>query len=197
VYLPNCTITQVSHIGSCALSAKSVITNALHVLDLKYNLLSVSQITKELCCSVTFFSNFCVFHELYTGKVKEVGKEEGGLYLLLSQLTHGPESEVKKSVCVVPRVLSSIEVWHQRLGHVSSIVLARLFDMNKDSMCKVSKCTVCPCAKQTRLPFHSSSIKSNACFDLIHVDVWGPYNTPTFDGNKYFLTIVDDFSRMT
>jgi len=32
---------------------------------------------------------------------------------------------------------------------------------------------------------------------MVHVDLWGPYSTTTFDGNKYFLTIVDDFSRMT
>lgn len=32
---------------------------------------------------------------------------------------------------------------------------------------------------------------------MIHVDLWGLYSTSTFDGNKYFLTIVDDFSRMT
>ncbi|KAL3373978.1 hypothetical protein AABB24_005776 [Solanum stoloniferum] len=34
-------------------------------------------------------------------------------------------------------------------------------------------------------------------FYLIHVDLWGPYSTTNFDGNKYFLTIVDDFSRMS
>ncbi|XP_070034212.1 uncharacterized protein [Nicotiana tomentosiformis] len=49
---------------------------------------------------------------------------------------------------------------------------------------------------QTRLTFPSSSIKITTCFNLIHVDVWGPYKTATFDGNRYFLTDVDDFSRM-
>ena len=33
-------------------------------------------------------------------------------------------------------------------------------------------------------------------FDLIHADVWGPYKFPTHDGNRYFLTLVDDCSRM-
>lgn len=26
--------------------------------------------------------------------------------------------------------------------------------------------------------------------------MWGPYDTPTFDGNKFFLTIVDDISKI-
>lgn len=29
------------------------------------------------------------------------------------------------------------------------------------------------------------------------MDVWGPYKVQTFDGNNYFLTIVDYFTRMT
>ncbi|XP_019248396.1 PREDICTED: uncharacterized protein LOC109227652 [Nicotiana attenuata] len=34
-------------------------------------------------------------------------------------------------------------------------------------------------------------------FDLVHMDLWGPYKTPTYDGNRYFLTVLDDFTRMT
>nr|XP_016488070.1 PREDICTED: uncharacterized protein LOC107808097 [Nicotiana tabacum] len=29
----------------------------------------------------------------------------------------------------------------------------------------------------------------------IHVDLWGPYKLPTTDGSKYFLTVVDDYTR--
>jgi len=32
---------------------------------------------------------------------------------------------------------------------------------------------------------------------LIHVDIWGPYSIPSIHGHKYFLTIVDDYSRYT
>ncbi|KAH0675659.1 hypothetical protein KY285_023460 [Solanum tuberosum] len=49
---------------------------------------------------------------------------------------------------------------------------------------------------KTRLPFPQSTSRSNKVFDLIHGDVWGPYRTPTDDGNRYFLTSVDDCSRM-
>lgn len=34
-------------------------------------------------------------------------------------------------------------------------------------------------------------------FDLIHMDVWGPYKVATYNGMKYFLTLVDDKSRWT
>ena len=32
-------------------------------------------------------------------------------------------------------------------------------------------------------------------FDVVHMDLWGPYKTPTLDRKHYFLTIVDDYSR--
>nr|XP_009804044.1 PREDICTED: uncharacterized protein LOC104249333 [Nicotiana sylvestris]XP_016468657.1 PREDICTED: uncharacterized protein LOC107791162 [Nicotiana tabacum] len=58
-------------------------------------------------------------------------------------------------------------------------------------------CLICPLARQTRLPFHDSSIQSTHSFQLIHIDTWGPYSTPSHSGAKYFLTIVDDCTRAT
>ena len=34
-----------------------------------------------------------------------------------------------------------------------------------------------------------------ACLDYIHADLWGPAKEATFGGNRYFLSIIDDFSR--
>ncbi|XP_055814401.1 uncharacterized protein LOC129884050 [Solanum dulcamara] len=79
VCLPNGGTTQVTHLGSCSLPSRSVITNVFHIPEFKYNLMSVSKITKKLGCSVSFFPDFCVFQELYTRKVKEVGREKGDL----------------------------------------------------------------------------------------------------------------------
>lgn len=58
-------------------------------------------------------------------------------------------------------------------------------------------CEICGKVRQTRLAFHLSNITSQKPFELIHVDLWGPYHTPSFNGIKYFITIVVDFSRST
>ena len=58
-------------------------------------------------------------------------------------------------------------------------------------------CDVCPLAKQTRLSFHVSTISSAKPFELIHCDIWGPHKFFSYSGARYFLTIVDDFSRYT
>lgn len=47
--------------------------------------------------------------------------------------------------------------------------------------------------------FFPSASKSHATgiFDLIHIDIWGPYATPTHKGCRYFLTVVGDCSGAT
>ncbi|XP_061373503.1 uncharacterized protein LOC133315841 [Gastrolobium bilobum] len=52
-------------------------------------------------------------------------------------------------------------------------------------------------AKQHRLPFPSSITKSTNVFQLLHADIWGPYSVPSIHGYRYFLTLVDDFSKFT
>ncbi|GKB15970.1 ribonuclease H-like domain-containing protein [Tanacetum coccineum] len=73
-----------------------------------------------------------------------------------------------------------------------------LFDLDKIGFSKkdhLSPCDICHKAKQTREPFPLSDHKSKSVGDIVHCDVWGPYRVVSEDGFKYFLTIVDDYSR--
>ena len=76
-------------------------------------------------------------------------------------------------------VIDSTSLWHSRLGHPSFQRLAILQSLIPDVInCSSNKsfdCVICPIAKQKRLPFQSSVHVSNSCFDLVHVDIWGPY----------------------
>jgi len=84
-------------------------------------------------------------------------------------------------------------LWHQRLAHPSNIVLTKLMP-NLDI--KNITCDTCHLSKSTRLPFMLSSSKANKMFDLVHSDVWGLI-IESFDGYKYFVSFVDDFSRVS
>lgn len=46
---------------------------------------------------------------------------------------------------------------------------------------------------QTTFPL--SSTDTLHVFDLVDVDIWGPFSISSLHGNKYFLTIVDDHTR--
>lgn len=88
-------------------------------------------------------------------------------------------------------------LWHRRLGHPSSRVVDLLPDirLKPSSKLSLSNCDVCFRSKQTRNPFPESNNKASTSFELIHCDLWGPYRTAAFCGSRYFLTIVDDYSR--
>ncbi|XP_075101279.1 uncharacterized protein LOC142176810 [Nicotiana tabacum] len=62
---------------------------------------------------------------------------------------------------------------------------------------KEHHCTVCPVAKQSRLPFPTSSSCSKYIFDIVHGDVWRPYKVATHDEKRYFLTLVNEYSRFS
>lgn len=87
---------------------------------------------------------------------------------------------------------------HDRLGHIP---LSNMKNINEIPVFVLSKftvpCDICLVAKQSKLPFSSIRIASVQIFDLIHIDIWGPFHTPTYNGYKYFLAIVDDYSRGT
>ena len=50
-------------------------------------------------------------------------------------------------------------------------------------------------AKHPRDKFPLSDNKASRIFEKIHCDLWGPYHHVSSCGARYFLTIVDDFSR--
>nr|XP_016483773.1 PREDICTED: uncharacterized protein LOC107804403 [Nicotiana tabacum] len=89
-------------------------------------------------------------------------------------------------------------LWHQRLGHMPFRKMQSIsFLSNKVSAKQPFICSICPMARQQRLPFYDSTIHSTKPFQLVHIDIWGPYNTKTYNGFRYFLTLVDDFTRVT
>ncbi|XP_071695611.1 uncharacterized protein [Rutidosis leptorrhynchoides] len=84
---------------------------------------------------------------------------------------------------------------YARLGHPADPVLQILkgsLDFDDGS---ILPCDICHKAKQSREPFSLSDHVSHDIGHLIHLDIWGPYKVTSIDGYRYFLTIVDDFSR--
>ena len=87
-------------------------------------------------------------------------------------------------------------LWHSRLGHPSDVKvhsLSHVFPFLQH--CCIKSCTVCPLAKQKRPPFRIDNKRSSHSFDLVRMDVWGPFSVLIFDGHRFFLTMVDDASR--
>ena len=203
VYLPNGERALVTHIGTVHISETLVLYGVLCVPSFTFNLISVSQLTKTLFCCLVFLGSFCFIQDLVHWNMIGLGKATRGLYLL--QHNSFPSSSVLAVSSPAPSQTSAADfttvtsdLWHFRLGHPSH---AKLSLLNKTvpglTVNKSHCCDICHLAKQKRLSFPSSTHVSNAIFDLIHCDLWGPFSIPTIDGYKFFLTIVDDYSRCT
>lgn len=52
-------------------------------------------------------------------------------------------------------------------------------------------------AKSNHLPFASSLSTSSFPLELVHSDVWGPSPIESFNGYRYYVLFVDDYSKFT
>jgi transposase InsO family protein len=97
------------------------------------------------------------------------------------------------------------ELWHRRMGHPSPKALSRLVkeSMTKGVQIPVSqlnmamkrRCECCILGKQSHLPFPLSKSKTNRPLELVHVDICGPMENETNSGGRYFMAVLDDFSK--
>ncbi|GKD98718.1 cysteine-rich receptor-like protein kinase 8 [Tanacetum coccineum] len=119
----------------------------------------------------------------------------GGLYILPNPSTSSTSSIPS------PTILTSTtksSMWHARLGHPSTQVLKNIKQLSaSETKDLATSCNICPLAKHHALPFVPSLSNATSKFELVHMDVWGPYHHPTLNKCNLFLTIVDDFSRAT
>jgi hypothetical protein len=124
-----------------------------------------------------------------------VGEEKDGLFYLMK--IPGKSSTNSRTFHVSLKDPST-DLWHFRLGHLSSPRLNLLHNLIPSISVDSNKvCNVCPLAKQKHLSFPISNKVSKFPFDLVHIDIWGPFSQQSTNGSHYFLTIVDDFSRYT
>lgn len=125
-----------------------------------------------------------------------LGEIDGGLYHAAHSISSASSSVLLSNKS--PAALESLKLWHLRLGHIPFYQIKHLVaDCSLTDVHEQMLCTVCPAARQTRLSFPLSSIKTVLPFQLLHVDLWGPYRIPTHNGLTQFVTIVDDFTRST
>jgi hypothetical protein len=101
---------------------------------------------------------------------------------------------------VLSATISSADVWHRRLGHPCSASLSHLISQfsipYNNKQLAPSVCEACQQGKHVRLPFAQSNTCAYFPFQIIQCDLWtSPVESVT--GFKYYMIIIDDFSRYT
>ncbi|KAI9180399.1 hypothetical protein LWI28_004458 [Acer negundo] len=159
VLLPSGEKANIIARGSLPLNSVYYLNNVLCVPSFKVDLMSVSRLTRGLNCSVTFFPYWCVLQDLATRRMIGLGKQRDGLYYLVALATKKSMTNSSppphRPTCNL--TISSTDLWHNRLGHVSSsrlsFIAKTFLNFSAESN---NACPICPLAKQSRLPFYSS-----------------------------------------
>ncbi|CAL9226810.1 unnamed protein product, partial [Arabidopsis halleri] len=177
--------------GTIKLTPQLSLYNVYLVPGFHINLISFGQLVTENFLVGQVTDKILLLQDRITRTLIGLGeREREGLYRFRG---------IETATALQTRVADDLVLWHHRLGHPSSRV-TRMIPVfrgvsNTSSEHLFKSCDVCLRSKQTRQSFPDNSINANAVFDLIHVDLWGPYRTTAFCGSRYFLTIVDDHSR--
>ncbi|KAG7556653.1 Retrotransposon Copia-like N-terminal [Arabidopsis suecica] len=202
VRLPNGQTVKIEGTGFIQLTDALSLHDVLYIPEFKFNLLSVSVVTKTLRSKVSFTSDACSIQALTQELMIGQGSQVANLYVLnLDKSLVNVSSSTLQGTPACASIHVDSEMWHKRLGHPSLNKIESLSEVLLLPKQKINKsshhCHICHLAKQRHLPFKLSHNMRSKPFELIHIDTWGPFSVPTVDGFRYFLTIVDDFSRAT
>ena len=190
-------------IGTIDLPSIGRLPYTLHIPQLSANIVSVSRLRKSMIHDLVFTDKGCVLLNKVTGlRTGLVTKEANGLYYIV-----GPSSTSSGvSFATIPSTMTlhvpdkahqRAILLHQQYGHPSFQTLSRICPSLKHSLKSSSfVCETCQLAKLTRSVYSTSSHRSSSPFDLVHSDIWGPSSKTTLGNKKWFITFIDDASRM-
>ena len=196
VSLPDGSQVLVQYNSTVVLSPTLELHNILYIPKFQFNLLSVPKLATTSNFIFKFYPNNCLLQDLKTEHLVAVVQLVNHLYILDQS-----SFQIDSTVTILPTCNNAKTdgislLWHQRLGHASYRTIHHL-PVCTNLPVQSSPCHVCPLAKQSRLPFPIRTIHTSNCFDILHIDIWDPYKIPSLTGARFFLTIVDDFSRAT
>ena len=92
------------------------------------------------------------------------------------------------------------KLWHIRLGHMGERGMQILSKEDLLAGHKVKSlefCEHCVFGKLHRNKFPKAIHRTKGTLDYIHSDCWGPCRVESLGGCRFFVSIIDDYSRMT
>jgi hypothetical protein len=187
------TNSRVEGIGTVKLNDKITLNNVLFVPKLSCNLFSVSQFCKKEKCTANFSENYCEFQGLESLEKIDSAKKMKGLYFFEG---HSRQTDRGLGVSVDDKC-NKIKLLHLRLGHPNFVYLKKLYPtLFLGIRSEFLKCEFCEISKHTRSSYKPVSYKESVPFHLIHSDVWGPSKNPNLTHNRWFVTFIDDHTRV-
>lgn len=170
------------------------LTNVFYVQEMKANLLSYSKITDKN--SIMSRGRLSKIYNSF-GKLIAVAIKDERLYKMRSYVNEATlEANLSK------RSMTTKEKLHRTLGHINfynlDIMCKResLEGLPKEIEPEYLKCAICIENKMHNLPFQNNRRRAEDILEIVHTDLNGPHHTIGDHGEKYFLSFIDDYSKL-
>jgi len=181
ISLPNGHRFYTSCFGTVVFSNKLYLTDVLYVPEFTFNLVSASKLALNLNCHLIFSSKDCEIQENLTKEKIGIVQAKNGLYIFHSSIFQ--RNVTNTYIPSIHCVSKDVNVWHNRLGHLSNERLHVLRSIYPYiSVQKPYLCDTCHRAKQRKLFFPLSHSNTSHIFDLLHMDIWGPCSIISMHG---------------
>lgn len=179
ITIPDGKRVKVLHKGTIRLNDDIILKNVLHVPDFHFRLIYVPKLCKDLSCSIVLTDGKCFLqgHSLRRPHIL-LGILSGGLYSLQPSSYDSP---IRLCNAVQSTSVTEAQLWHQRMRHIPFTQMNVIFLALK-AYVNSCVCQICPAARQAMQSFHVSTIKSKRAFQLLHIDIWGPYKIKLLTG---------------
>ena len=185
ITLANGAQTIAKGIGSACPLPSLPLTSVLYVHNFPFNLISISKLTRDLHCVLTFSHNSLTLQDQSTGKTIDIGHESQGLFHLSSPLCSTAYTSTKTPLLLHNHLsYPGLSKFRKLVPHFSSL--------------SSLECELCQLGKHTRISFvmHLDP-RTKFPFELVYTDVWGPSRSASTLGFRYFVSFIDDYSRCT
>ncbi|CCA76258.1 hypothetical protein PIIN_10253 [Serendipita indica DSM 11827] len=169
--------------------------DVLHVPNAKHNLVSTSRIDAA-GLHMVYGGGMC---QITRGRrIMGTGRCVQGMYVLDAKA----RGRMERIMTVSEEKSIGWDELHRRFGHVSTAALMEMKKkgmvngLNVDETSKMTDCEACIKSKLAHRPFPAeASTRADKPGERTYSDLWGPCQTTSIGGARYFMTLTDDYSR--
>ena len=166
------------------------------VLSFRWNLISIFKLGKFGYCSSFENSKFSISLNSNVTCTGSLSMYDNLCWIMLSHLMN-PCIQVH---VIKKRKLTdkdSVMLWYKQLGHIFKQRIQRLVSdgiLHALNMTNFQICIECIKGKQIDKGKLGANRSTNI-LELIHSDIYGPFPTTSWNGQRYFITFIDDYPR--
>jgi len=169
------------------------ISNVFYVKEMDRNLISFAKITdKNKVISVGDTSK--IYNE--QNKLIAIAYKRNGLYKMSSFI-----DKKESNIIIGSSENMTLKEKYRILGHVNfnylnTMCKNKLVDgIPNELESEILRCGTCIQNKMHNLPFENKRTRANDFLEIIHTDLNGPHSTTGYNGKKYFLSFIDEYSK--